>query len=139
VDRAELDAVALALADLVVGSKRSAARRAEWELIQAGTEAAERASGRHTVEVDRRAASGARPGRGAVDIGWSTGNTSWVTQRMFRSDGTLVAEVTSVSGPLDLTERRLLPGPTDAGGPFPATRGLLAWADRSGTRPARLG
>jgi acyl-CoA thioester hydrolase len=42
---------------------------------------------------------------------WSTGKTSRVTQRMFRADGTLAAEVTSVSGLLDLTERRLLPHP----------------------------
>jgi acyl-CoA thioester hydrolase len=42
---------------------------------------------------------------------WSTAKTSRVTQRMFRADGSLVAEVTSVSGLLDLTERRLLPRP----------------------------
>jgi AraC-like DNA-binding protein len=44
VDCAELDAAPLPLADLVAGSRRSAARRAEWELAQAGTDAAERAA-----------------------------------------------------------------------------------------------
>jgi len=43
---------------------------------------------------------------------WTTGKVSRVEQRLVRSsDGTLVAEVSSVSGLLDLTERKLLPRP----------------------------
>lgn len=42
---------------------------------------------------------------------WATGKVSWVEQRLARSDGTLVAEVSSVSGLLDLTARKLLPRP----------------------------
>jgi acyl-CoA thioester hydrolase len=42
---------------------------------------------------------------------WTTGKVSRVKQRLVRSDGTLVAEVSSVSGLLDLTERKLLPRP----------------------------
>jgi len=43
---------------------------------------------------------------------WDGGKTSRVVQELRRPDGTLVAEVTSVSGLLDLKERRLVP---DAG------------------------
>jgi hypothetical protein len=46
VDCAELGSAPLALADLVAGSRRSAARRAERELVQAGTGAAGRAAWR---------------------------------------------------------------------------------------------
>lgn len=44
---------------------------------------------------------------------WGSGKTSQVTQRLHRADGTLAAEVTSVSGLLDLASRRLLPQPGD--------------------------
>ncbi|WP_051343019.1 acyl-CoA thioesterase [Pseudonocardia spinosispora] len=40
-----------------------------------------------------------------------TGKISRVLQELRRSDGVLVAEVTSVSGMLDLVQRRLLPDP----------------------------
>ncbi|HWN34222.1 MAG TPA: acyl-CoA thioesterase [Pseudonocardia sp.] len=42
---------------------------------------------------------------------WTSGKVSRVLQRLVRSDGTLVAQVSSVSGLLDLTERKLLPRP----------------------------
>jgi acyl-CoA thioester hydrolase len=42
---------------------------------------------------------------------WTSGKVSRVLQRLVGSDGTLVAEVSSVSGLLDLTERKLLPRP----------------------------
>lgn len=41
----------------------------------------------------------------------STGKTSRVVQQLLRSDGVLAAEVSSISGMLDLVERRLLPDP----------------------------
>ncbi|SEF31630.1 acyl-CoA thioester hydrolase [Amycolatopsis pretoriensis] len=42
---------------------------------------------------------------------WGTGKTSRVTQKFHAPDGTLVADVASVSGLLDLDRRRLLPDP----------------------------
>ncbi|GHG49826.1 MULTISPECIES: acyl-CoA thioesterase [Amycolatopsis] len=55
------------------------------------------------------------PPYGEVDVScdfhWGTGKTSRVTQEFHAPDGTLVAEVASVSGLLDLDRRRLLPDP----------------------------
>ncbi|WP_020667299.1 acyl-CoA thioesterase [Amycolatopsis nigrescens] len=42
---------------------------------------------------------------------WGSGKTSQVVQELRSPDGTLVAEVESVSGLLDLTRRRLVPDP----------------------------
>jgi acyl-CoA thioester hydrolase len=42
---------------------------------------------------------------------WGQGKTMRVEQDFHRSDGTLVAELTSVVGLLDLQERRLVPDP----------------------------
>jgi acyl-CoA thioester hydrolase len=44
---------------------------------------------------------------------WGEGKTFQVQQALYRPDGTLVAEVVSVSGVMDLRERRLVP-PRDA-------------------------
>ena len=53
--------------------------------------------------------------RGEVEVScafhWGTGKTSRVVQEFRVPDGTLVAEVSSVSGLLDLDRRRLLPDP----------------------------
>jgi acyl-CoA thioester hydrolase len=53
--------------------------------------------------------------RGEVSVScafhWGTGKTSRVTQEFRTPDGTLVADVASVSGLLDLDRRRLLPDP----------------------------
>ena len=43
---------------------------------------------------------------------FGTGKTDGVVQRLSRSDRTLAAEVTSVSGLLDLAERRLVVCPS---------------------------
>jgi acyl-CoA thioester hydrolase len=42
---------------------------------------------------------------------WGNGKTSRVVQRLRRPDGTLVADIESVSGLLDLTVRRLVADP----------------------------
>ncbi|MEV4057988.1 acyl-CoA thioesterase [Amycolatopsis sp. NPDC049688] len=47
----------------------------------------------------------------SCEFHWGTGKTSRVTQEFHAPDGTLVAEVASVSGLLDLDRRRLLPDP----------------------------
>jgi acyl-CoA thioester hydrolase len=44
---------------------------------------------------------------------WTTGKTSRIVQQLQRADGVAVAEVTSVWGLLDLTERRLVPNPDE--------------------------
>ncbi len=55
------------------------------------------------------------PPYGEVDVScefhWGDGKTSRVTQEFHAPDGTLVAEVASVSGLLDLDRRRLLADP----------------------------
>ncbi|QUQ64433.1 acyl-CoA thioesterase [Kutzneria sp. CA-103260] len=43
---------------------------------------------------------------------WGEGKTSRVVQRLLRPDGTVAAEIESVSGLLDLTRRRLVADPT---------------------------
>ncbi|WP_232665462.1 acyl-CoA thioesterase [Pseudonocardia sp. TRM90224] len=42
---------------------------------------------------------------------WGEGKTSRVVQQLHRSDGVLAAEVSSVSGLMDLSTRRLVPRP----------------------------
>jgi acyl-CoA thioester hydrolase len=42
---------------------------------------------------------------------WGTGKTSRIVQQLYRADGVLVAEVSSVSGLLDLSTRHLVPRP----------------------------
>jgi acyl-CoA thioester hydrolase len=42
---------------------------------------------------------------------WRNGKTFRVTQQFVRADGVLSAELTTVTGLLDLTERRLIPEP----------------------------
>lgn len=44
---------------------------------------------------------------------WAAGKTYRASQQLHRTDGVLAAEVTSVCGLLDLTERRLISGPDD--------------------------
>jgi acyl-CoA thioester hydrolase len=47
----------------------------------------------------------------SCEIEWGAGKTFRVPQELRRSDGTLVAEVNSVGGLLDLRERRLVSNP----------------------------
>lgn len=49
----------------------------------------------------------------SCEIVWSSGKTFRVPQELRRVDGTLIAEVDSVGGLLDLRERRLVPQPTE--------------------------
>jgi acyl-CoA thioester hydrolase len=55
--------------------------------------------------------------RGGDDVsvsclfGWRNGKTFRVTQQFIRADGVLSADLTTVSGLLDLAERRLIPEP----------------------------
>ncbi|AXB42343.1 acyl-CoA thioesterase [Amycolatopsis albispora] len=57
---------------------------------------------------------------------WTGGKTSRIVQQLHRQDGERVAEVSSVCGLLDLTERRLVPDPA------------AHWR-RHATRPGLLG
>lgn len=49
-----------------------------------------------------------------TDFAWGNGKTYRIRQRIDRDDGTLVAEVESVSGVLDLVQRRLVSDPRAA-------------------------
>ncbi|MDQ7805313.1 acyl-CoA thioesterase [Amycolatopsis sp. A133] len=94
------------------------ADHARWACVQAaGIDPAEltaRRIGPVNLETTLRFHHELRP-RGEVDVScafhWGTGKTSRVTQEFRTPDGTLVAEVASVSGLLDLDRRRLLPDP----------------------------
>jgi len=44
---------------------------------------------------------------------WSDGKTFRIYQQVRRTDGTLAAEITSIGGLLDLTERRLVGNPAE--------------------------
>lgn len=62
---------------------------------------------------------------------WGTGKTSRVTQEFHAPDGTLVADVASVSGLLDLDRRRLLPAPGAHWRELAARPGLLGLAPKT--------
>jgi acyl-CoA thioester hydrolase len=94
------------------------AEHARWECM--------RAAG---IEHDRLIASGAGPVNLDVNVRflaelrdgdevmvscvftWRNGKTFRVTQEFVRGDGVLAAQLATVSGLLDLTERRLMPEP----------------------------
>ncbi|MBN6042207.1 thioesterase family protein [Amycolatopsis sp. 195334CR] len=59
---------------------------------------------------------------------WGTGKTSRIVQRLHRQDGVAVAEVSSVCGLLDLTERRLVPDPAGFWREHATRPGLLGLA-----------
>ncbi|MGK3205251.1 acyl-CoA thioesterase [Amycolatopsis sp. MEPSY49] len=63
-----------------------------------------------TVRFHRELVPGSEVSVGC-EFHWGTGKTSRVTQEFHAPDGALVADVTSVSGLLDLDRRRLLPDP----------------------------
>ncbi|MFJ1762026.1 acyl-CoA thioesterase [Amycolatopsis sp. NPDC088138] len=73
---------------------------------------------------------------GEVEVGcefhWGTGKTSRVTQEFRISDGTLVAEVESVSGLLDLDRRRLVADPGSYWRELAARPELLGLAPKTG-------
>lgn len=56
---------------------------------------------------------------------WTSGKTSRITQQLHSADGTLVAEVTSVCGLLDLTVRRLVARPDEYWRAHATAPGLL--------------
>ncbi|WP_103340913.1 acyl-CoA thioesterase [Amycolatopsis sp. CA-126428] len=72
---------------------------------------------------------------GEVDVScvfhWGTGKTSRVTQEFRTPDSTLVAEVASLSGLLDLDRRRLLPDPGAYWRELAARPGLLGLAPKT--------
>ncbi|WP_410616237.1 acyl-CoA thioesterase [Amycolatopsis sp. lyj-109] len=94
------------------------ADHARWACVQAaGIDPAEltaRRIGPVNLETTVRFHRELRP-RAEVSVScvfqWGTGKTSRVTQELRTPEGTLVAEVTSVSGLLDLDRRRLLADP----------------------------
>ena len=94
------------------------ADHARWSaLVTAGidlSDLAARRLGPVNLETTVRFRRELRAG-GQVEVvsvfGWGTGRTSRVDQWLLRGDGVLAAQVSSVSGLLDLSTRRLLPGP----------------------------
>lgn len=94
------------------------ADHARWACVQAaGIDPAELTARRigpvnleTTVRFHRELVAGGEVSVGCV-FRWGAGKTSRVWQELHAPDGTLVAEVTSVSGLLDLDRRRLLPDP----------------------------
>jgi acyl-CoA thioester hydrolase len=94
------------------------ADHARWVCVQAaGIDPAELAARRigpvnleTTVRFHRELVPGSEVTVGC-EFHWGAGKTSRVTQEFHAPDGTLVADVASVSGLLDLDRRRLLPDP----------------------------
>jgi acyl-CoA thioester hydrolase len=65
-------------------------------------------------------------------IAWGDGKTFQIAQEYRRADGTLVAELRSLCGLLDLTERRLIPDPRGYLRSHAAAPEVLGLADRVG-------
>ncbi|WP_410668601.1 acyl-CoA thioesterase [Amycolatopsis sp. cmx-4-68] len=94
------------------------ADHARWSCVRAAgidlAELAERRIGPVNLETTVRFHRELVPG-GEVEVGcefhWGTGKTCRVTQELRAPDGTLVADVSSVSGLLDLDRRRLVADP----------------------------
>lgn len=94
------------------------AEHARWSLVQAAgirqSELVERKIGPVNLETTIRFHRELRAGD-EVDVScgfvWGEGKTFSVRQRFDRADGTLVAEVESVGGLMDLVERRLVVDP----------------------------
>jgi acyl-CoA thioester hydrolase len=94
------------------------ADHARWSCVRAAgidlTELAAHRIGPVNLETTVRFHRELLPG-GEVEVGcefhWGAGRTSRVTQEFRAPDGTLVAEVSSVSGLLDLDRRRLVADP----------------------------
>ena len=61
----------------------------------------------------------------SCEIAWGTGKTFRIPQELRRSDGTLVAEVTSVGGLIDLRTRRLVAQPGERYRAIATAPGLL--------------
>jgi acyl-CoA thioester hydrolase len=94
------------------------ADHARWECVRAAgvslDDLAAAGLGPVNLETTIRFRHELRPGDEVVittDFSYGTGKTSRVTQQLQLPDGTLVAEVTSVSGLLDRRTRRLVPDP----------------------------
>ncbi|WP_158888568.1 acyl-CoA thioesterase [Amycolatopsis anabasis] len=94
------------------------ADHARWECVRAAgvslDELARRRIGPVNLETTCKFRSELRPGDEFVvstEFAYSQAKTSRASQEIHRADGTLVAEITSVSGLLDLDARRLLPDP----------------------------
>jgi acyl-CoA thioester hydrolase len=94
------------------------AEHARWECFRAAGIDHEQliASGTGPVNLDVNVRFLAEL-RGGDDVsvsclfGWRNGKTFRVTQQFIRADGVLSADLTTVSGLLDLAERRLIPEP----------------------------
>jgi acyl-CoA thioester hydrolase len=94
------------------------AEHARWECLRAAGIQHERliASGAGPVNLDAnvRFLAELRGGdelTASCAFHWRNGKTFRVTQQFIRADGTLSAELTTVTGLLDLTARRLIPEP----------------------------
>jgi acyl-CoA thioester hydrolase len=93
-------------------------QHARWECLRAaGIDQADllaRSIGPVSLEEKIRFHAEVRPGD-ELDVSctyvWGERKTFLVKQRISRSDGTVVAEVTNVGGLLDLKRRRLIPDP----------------------------
>lgn len=94
------------------------AEHARWECLRAAGIEHERliASGAGPVNLDANVRFLAEL-RGGDELTvscvftWRNGKTFRITQEFIRADGTLAAQLTTVAGLLDLTERRLIPEP----------------------------
>ncbi|MEW2282993.1 acyl-CoA thioesterase [Streptomyces sp. NPDC047841] len=96
------------------------AEHARWSLLQAAGISQARLAGRGmgpvaletTIRYRRELLAGDE-----VDVTcafeWGEGKTFRIRQEIVKTDGTLAAEVVAVGGLMDLTARKLLPGPRE--------------------------